>query len=105
MLGMIAYFAGVTRAPLTAVIIVMEMTADRAMILPLFAAALVADHVSAQVCPEKLYHTLSHPFRVHPHHPAPKPAAQTPRHRQLPLRTDARFFSFLLHRPVPMAGG
>lgn len=78
MLGMIAYFAGVTRAPLTAVIIVMEMTADRAMILPLFAAALVADHVSAQVCPEKLYHTLSHPFRVHPHHPAPKPAAQTP---------------------------
>ncbi|KPF54285.1 chloride channel protein [Novosphingobium sp. AAP1] len=64
MLGMIAYFAGVTRAPLTAVIIVMEMTADRAMILPLFAAALVADQVSAQVCPEKLYHALSHPFRA-----------------------------------------
>jgi len=63
MLGMIAYFAGVTRAPLTAVIIVMEMTADRAMILPLFAAALVADAVSARVCPEKLYHALSHPFR------------------------------------------
>ncbi|WP_246866062.1 chloride channel protein [Novosphingobium sp. SG720] len=64
MLGMIAYFAGVTRAPLTAVIIVMEMTADRAMILPLFAAALVADQVSAQVCPEKLYHALSHAFRA-----------------------------------------
>lgn len=64
MLGMIAYFAGVTRAPLTAVIIVMEMTADRAMILPLFAAALVADQVSAAVCPEKLYHALSHPFRA-----------------------------------------
>jgi H+/Cl- antiporter ClcA len=64
MLGMIAYFAGVTRAPLTAVIIVMEMTADRAMILPLFAAALVADQVSAAICPEKLYHALSHPFRA-----------------------------------------
>ncbi|WP_333839019.1 chloride channel protein [Novosphingobium sp.] len=66
MLGMIAYFAGVTRAPLTAVIIVMEMTADRGMILPLFAAALVADYVSAQICPEKLYHALSHPFRATP---------------------------------------
>ncbi|BEV02313.1 chloride channel protein [Novosphingobium olei] len=64
MLGMIAYFAGVTRAPLTAVIIVMEMTANRAMILPLFGAAIVADAVSAWVCPEKLYHALSRPFRT-----------------------------------------
>ncbi|MFM9673640.1 chloride channel protein, partial [Streptomyces galilaeus] len=29
LLGIAGYFAGVTRAPLTAVIIVMEMTADR----------------------------------------------------------------------------
>lgn len=64
MLGMIGYFAGVTRAPLTAVIIVMEMTANRTMILPLFATALVADQASAWICPEKLYHALARPFRT-----------------------------------------
>ena len=66
MLGMIAYFTGVVRAPLTAVIIVMEMTANRAMILPLFAAALIADQFSALVCPEKLYHALARGVRAAP---------------------------------------
>ena len=66
LLGMIAYFTGVVRAPLTAVIIVMEMTASRAMILPLFAAALIADQVSALVCPEKLYHALARGVRRPP---------------------------------------
>ena len=64
LLGMIAYFTGVVRAPLTAIIIVMEMTADRSMILPLFGAALIADWVSARVCPDKLYHALSLEFGV-----------------------------------------
>ncbi|MDE2412506.1 MAG: chloride channel protein [Sphingomonadales bacterium] len=62
LLGMIAYFTGVTRAPLTAIIIVMEMTADRTMILPLFAAALIADWISLQISPDKLYHALSRRF-------------------------------------------
>lgn len=63
LLGMAGYFAGVVRAPLTAVIIMSEMTASRAMILPLFAAALIGDAASALVCPQKLYHALSRPFR------------------------------------------
>jgi H+/Cl- antiporter ClcA len=63
LLGMVGYFTGVVRAPMTAVIIMMEMTADRTMILPLFATALVADAISAMVCPQKLYHTLSGQFR------------------------------------------
>jgi len=62
MLGMIGYFTGVVRAPLTAVVIVMEMTASRAMILPLFATAIIADQVSALIFPEKLYHALSRSF-------------------------------------------
>jgi len=62
LLGMIAYFTGVTRAPLTAIIIVMEMTADRTMILPLFGAALIADWISTKVSPEKLYHALARRF-------------------------------------------
>jgi len=62
LVGVAGYFTGVTRAPLTAVIIVMEMTADRGMILPLMAAALVADAVSTLVCKRKLYHALSLQF-------------------------------------------
>ncbi len=62
LLGMAGYFTGVVRAPLTASIIMMEMTAERTMILPLFATALIADWVSAQVCREKLYHALSRQF-------------------------------------------
>lgn len=62
LLGLIGYFAGVVRAPLTAVIIVSEMTADRSMILPLFATALIADQVSTMICPQKLYHALARQF-------------------------------------------
>ncbi|MQI91892.1 chloride channel protein, partial [Escherichia coli] len=41
LLGMVAYFTGVVRAPLTAVIIIVEATASRGLILPLFLAALI----------------------------------------------------------------
>lgn len=61
-LGMAAYFVGVVRAPLTAVIIITETTASRGMVLPLFATALIADAVSTLVCRERLYHGLSQGF-------------------------------------------
>lgn len=62
LLGMAAYFVGVVRAPLTAVIILTETTASRAMILPLFVTALIAEASSALVCPERLYHGLARAF-------------------------------------------
>nr|WP_306228983.1 chloride channel protein [Aurantimonas sp. CSK15Z-1] len=73
-LGMLAYFVGVVRAPLTAVLIVSEMTDSRAMILPLVATALIADGISALVCKERLYHGLAKAFRSpsEPAIPAPK---------------------------------
>ena len=80
LLGMMGYFVGVVRAPLTAVIILMETTASRGMILPLFATALIADVVSTLVCREKLYHGLSRAFlpeqEKKPEEQAPPPAAQ-----------------------------
>ncbi|WP_343525388.1 chloride channel protein [Sphingomonas sp.] len=63
-LGMVAYFAGVVRAPLTAVIILSETTASRGLMLPMFAAAFIADGVSQYVCREKLYHGLSRTFAM-----------------------------------------
>lgn len=65
LLGMTGYFVGVVRAPLTAVIILMETTASRGMILPLFATAIIADGVSRLVCRQKLYHGLSRAFLDH----------------------------------------
>ncbi len=62
LLGMAAYFVGVVRAPLTAAIILMETTASRSMILPLFATALIADATSALISPERIYHGLSRAF-------------------------------------------
>lgn len=62
LLGMAGYFVGVVRAPLTAVIILMETTGSRSMILPLFATALIADAVSAPISRERIYHGLSKAF-------------------------------------------
>lgn len=64
LLGMVAYFTGVVRAPLTAVIIIVEATASRGLILPLFLSALIAHSVSALVCKERLYHGLARPWRA-----------------------------------------
>lgn len=66
LLGMIGYFAGVVRAPLTAVIIISETTASRSLLLPLMAVALIADGVSALVSRKRLYHGLSERFLKHP---------------------------------------
>jgi H+/Cl- antiporter ClcA len=62
LLGMVAYFTGVVRAPLTAVIIIVEATASRGMILPLFTSALIADAAGRLVCKDKLYHALAREF-------------------------------------------
>jgi H+/Cl- antiporter ClcA len=61
-LGMAAYFVGVVRAPFTAVIILMETTGGRSMILPLFATALIADATSSLISRERIYHGLSRSF-------------------------------------------
>lgn len=62
MLGMVAYFAGVTQAPITAFVIVAEMTDNYDMILPLMAAALIAKLCSRLVCPTPLFLTMANNF-------------------------------------------
>ena len=69
-LGMVAYFSGVTQAPLTTFIIVMEMTDNHDLVLPLMATALIAHGVSRIVCQEPLYKAMAERFL----HQAPKPA-------------------------------
>jgi H+/Cl- antiporter ClcA len=62
LLGMVSYFAGVVQAPITAFVIVTEMTDNHAMVVPLMAAALIAYGTSRLVCEEGLYHALARGF-------------------------------------------
>jgi H+/Cl- antiporter ClcA len=63
LLTMAAYLSGVTRAPVTAFIIMMEMTDSHHMLLPLMAASVVASAVSKLISPPPLYHALSVKFK------------------------------------------
>ncbi|WP_022724355.1 chloride channel protein [Rhodopseudomonas sp. B29] len=62
LLGMVSYFAGVVRAPITAFVIVTEMTDNHAMVVPLMAAAMIAHATSGLICPEGIYHALARGF-------------------------------------------
>jgi H+/Cl- antiporter ClcA len=68
---MAAYFAGVVQAPLTALVIVSEMTGNRELTLPLMAVTLLGRGASALVCRESLYRALAVAFID----TAPRPAA------------------------------
>lgn len=59
LIGMVSYLTGVVRAPITAFVITQEMTNDHAMVIPLMAAALIANAASRVVLEEGLYHALA----------------------------------------------
>lgn len=61
-LGMAAYFSGVVRAPFTAAVIVVEMTGDLAMSVPVILAALLGDYVSRLFNKKPLYGLLAERF-------------------------------------------
>jgi H+/Cl- antiporter ClcA len=62
LLGMVAYFTGVVRAPITAFVIVSEMSGDHHMLVALMATALIADFCARTVNHEGVYHMLSKRF-------------------------------------------
>jgi H+/Cl- antiporter ClcA len=57
-LGMCGFLAGVTQAPLTSFVIVMEMTSQHAMVLPLMLTAAIATTLSKLISPP-LYQSLA----------------------------------------------
>ena len=62
LLGMAGYFAGVVQAPITAFVIVIEMTDNHQLALPLMATALLAAATSRLICPSPIYKALSEGF-------------------------------------------
>jgi H+/Cl- antiporter ClcA len=65
-LGMAGYFAGVVQAPLTAFVIIMEMTGDHEDIIPLMLASMLGFGASKLIAPTPLYHALAKNFRPKP---------------------------------------
>ncbi|HTW28446.1 MAG TPA: chloride channel protein [Acetobacteraceae bacterium] len=62
--GMVAYFSGVVQAPITAAIIVMEMTDNQQMTIPLLATSMIAFGASRLICRRPLYGTLAQRFLI-----------------------------------------
>ena len=76
-LAMVAYFSGVTQAPITAFVIVMEMIDNHEMVLPLMAAAFIAKACSRLVCPTPIFHTMAENFIYKPPQPKKDVGTQT----------------------------
>ena len=58
-LGMIGYFTGVVQTPITAFVIVMEMTDNHELVLAMMATALIASGVSKLICKKSIYEALA----------------------------------------------
>ncbi len=65
-LGMVGYFSGVVQTPITAFVIVMEMTDNNELLLPLMATSFIAYATSQRVCPEPIYRALARNFMPTP---------------------------------------
>jgi H+/Cl- antiporter ClcA len=78
-LGMVAYFSGVVQTPITAFVIVMEMTDNRSILLPLMATSFIAYGVSRVISPQPIYRTLAEAFVYQPpeEESEPKPENST----------------------------
>ncbi|WP_431324850.1 chloride channel protein [Rhizobium sp. YTU87027] len=61
-LGMAGYFAGVVQAPMTAFVIILEMTGDHQAVVPIMAVAMIGYVTSRLLSREPLYHGLSRVF-------------------------------------------
>jgi H+/Cl- antiporter ClcA len=59
LLGMAAYFAAVTQAPMTAFVIILEMTGNHAAVIPVMCAAMIGYWIARMVSPRPLYHALA----------------------------------------------
>lgn len=61
-LGMAGYFAGVVQAPMTAFVIILEMTGDRQAVIPIMAVSMLGYLTSRVLSREPLYHGFPRNF-------------------------------------------
>ncbi len=63
LLAMVGYFSGVVQAPITAFVIVLEMTDQNKLLLPMMVTAFIATGISKSICTTPIYCTLADNFR------------------------------------------
>ena len=63
LLGMVAFLSGATQSPLTASVVVMEMTGSQQLLVWMLMGGLVATAVSRQFSPKPFYHAAAARFR------------------------------------------
>jgi len=61
-LGMVGYFSGVVQTPITAFVIVMEMTDNQDLVLALMATSMIATGASKLICKKPIYFALAENF-------------------------------------------
>ena len=61
-LGMAGYFSGVTQAPMTTFVIILEMTGNHRCIFPIMAASMLGYLASRIIMPEQFYHGMARIF-------------------------------------------
>jgi len=61
-LGMAGYFAGVVQAPMTAFVIILEMTGNHNNVIPLMCASMLGYGTARLISHEPLYHAMSRTF-------------------------------------------
>ncbi|TIU41605.1 MAG: chloride channel protein, partial [Mesorhizobium sp.] len=62
LLGMAGYFAGVVQAPMTAFVIILEMTGNHDNVIALMCASMLGFGTARLISNEPLYHALSRVF-------------------------------------------
>ena len=67
-LGMVGYFSGVVQTPITAFIIVMEMTDNQELVLAMMATSLLATGTSKLICNKSIYVALAENFMANLKH-------------------------------------
>jgi len=80
LLGMGAFLAGVTEAPLTSAVITLELTANQSMVIPILAVCLLARAIASLIAPVPVYRAFAQRLidehqRAAAPAPNPKPAA------------------------------
>lgn len=82
LLGMAGYFSGVVQAPMTAFVIILEMTGNTGAVIPVMVAAMLGMGASRLVCPRPLYHELAHGFLPNHHSPVPQTLREAGQHEE-----------------------
>jgi H+/Cl- antiporter ClcA len=75
---MVGYFSGVVQTPITAFVIVMEMTDNQDLVLALMATSLIASGASKLICKKPIYFALAENFMA-VHHMTKKEKAKPER--------------------------